>query len=466
MREEIHEKFDKQNENNRLIREEIHEKFDKQSEENRLVSEKLDQNKEEMKQQVAEQIAQMRSELREYRHTWEEKFSEIQKKQEDSIKELREDADKKHEEMREARETDRQEWKGAIQNTQTSIKRIHNKIEMHIKDSNKRQEELAAELHETIQQKQQEQCHTNDIVKQKLEEVNNKQRSTEQKLDETSKEKTVRIEELKCHIAKMKETQERLQRQLIESECGNGHRINGPQHHDLKYNGTDRYPMEFLKELSELQETYYPNDGIKWIGRHLEMDAGIWWRVIRNQVTTFEEFKEAFTQKYWGQERQDEIRDHLEYGKFDWHGQVSSIQYIERILLECRQLSPTITDKQLIRKIAKHFSRDVQLAVVTRGINTIPNFESLIVEYTQIRPRNNKDFQYTAKAESESRRERGDDRPRREWGEKVTARTQYNRNAGGETINTMNFVNKGASTSGIEPKRQTQEDKKKNHAAQ
>ena len=81
------------------------------------------------------------------------------------------------------------------------------------------------------------------------------------------------------------------------------------------------------------------------------MDAGIWWRVIRNQVTNFEEFKEAFTQKYWGQERQDEIRDHLEYGRFDWHGQVSSIQYIERILLESRQLTPTITDKQLIRKI-------------------------------------------------------------------------------------------------------------------
>ena len=119
-------------------------------------------------------------------------------------------------------------------------------------------------------------------------------------MDETSKEKTTRIEELKCHIAKMKETQERLQRQLIEGECGTGSRINGPNHHDLKYNGTDRYPMEFLKELSELQETYYPNDNIKWIGRHLEMDAGIWWRVIRNQIATFEEFREAFTQKYWG----------------------------------------------------------------------------------------------------------------------------------------------------------------------
>ena len=122
------------------------------------------------------------------------------------------------------------------------------------------------------------------------------------------------------------------------------------------------------------------------------MDAGIWWRVIRNQIATFEEFREAFTQKYWGQERQDNIRDHLEYGRFDWRGQVSAIQYIERILLESRQLAPTITDRQLIRKIARHFGRDIQLAVITRGITTIPNFEPLIIEYTQIQPRNNKEF--------------------------------------------------------------------------
>ena len=164
--------------------------------------------------------------------------------------------------------------------------------------------------------------------------------------------------------------------------------------------------------------------------------------------------REAFTQKYWGQERQDEIRDHLKYGRFDWHGQVSAIQYIERIFLESRQLTPTITDRQLIRKIARHFGRDVQLAVITRGITTIPNFESLIVEHKQIRPRNNKEFQYAAKAEGESRREREDNRPRREWGEKVTARAQYNRNAGGQPVNTISFVNKGASTSTVdEPKR-------------
>ena len=116
----------------------------------------------------------------------------------------------------------------------------------------------------------------------------------------------------------------------------------------------------------------------------LEMDAGIWWCVIRNQISTFEEFKEAFTLKYWGQERQDNIRDNLEYGRYEWNGPVTAIQYVERILLESRQLSPALTDRQLIRKISRHFGRDLQLAVITRGITNIPNFEALITEYTSI----------------------------------------------------------------------------------
>ena len=151
---------------------------------------------------------------------------------------------------------------------------------------------------------------------------------------------------MKCHL-------ERLQRQLIECESGPINRVNGQIHVELKYNGTDRFPIEFLKELSEIQELYYSNNDIKWIGKHLEMDAGIWWHVIRNQISTFEEFKEAFTLMYWGQERQDGIRENLEYGRYKWNGPITAIQYVERILLESRQLTPTLTDRQLIKKISR-----------------------------------------------------------------------------------------------------------------
>ena len=157
--------------------------------------------------------------------------------------------------------------------------------------------------------------------------------------------------------------------------------------------------MEFLKELSEHHEQHYPSDNIKWIGRHLEADAEVWWRVIRSQVSNFEEFKEAFIQKYWGQEKQDTIRDNLEFGRYNWRGGLNPVQYMERLLLESRQLTPAITDRQLIKKLARHFGREFEVAVVTRGVNAIQTFESLIVEYSNIQNRRNREFGYAPNQE-------------------------------------------------------------------
>ena len=365
-RREQNEKFEKQKEEANENLKVINEKFDK-------LEEKLDKHKEE--------VTQIRAEMREHMNTYDQKINEVQKQQDETIKELKNDTDKKFGELRETREIDRQELKNIAQNTQTSIKKINNKVETHIKENHKKQEELKDELFQTVRQLQQEQGDTNNTIQQKIDEVDGRQKTTELRLDENAREKTTRINELKCQI-------ERLQRQLIEGESGIINRINGHAHVELKYNGTDRFPMEFLKELSVIQQLYYSNNDIKWIGKHLEMDAGIWWRVIRNQISTFEEFKEAFTLKYWGQARQDNIRDNLEYDRYEWNGPITAIQYVERILLESRQLSPTLTDRQLIRKIARHFGRGLQLAVITRGITTIPNFEALITEYTSIQSSN------------------------------------------------------------------------------
>ena len=136
--------------------------------------------------------------------------------------------------------------------------------------------------------------------------------------------------------------------------------------------------------------------------------------------------------------------------------------------MESRQLTPTLTDRQLIKKIARHFGREIQLAVITRGITTIPNFESLIVEYTQIHPRNNREQNYEAtngggnsNRESESYPNKGTGVQKRTWGDKPTARTQRHRAGERQHINTIEFTNKGASTSGNEPKMERHEEKKK-----
>ena len=57
------------------------------------------------------------------------------------------------------------------------------------------------------------------------------------------------------------------------------------------------------------------------------------------------------------------------------------------------RLIPIISDRQLIKKLARHYNREIQVAVVTRGIITINNFEILLREYMSVTSRTNNDAQ-------------------------------------------------------------------------
>ena len=143
----------------------------------------------------------------------------------------------------------------------------------------------------------------------------------------------------------------------------------------------------------QLQEAYYPAENMKWISRHLTGEAAIWWRIVRSQINTFQEFAEIFVEKYWGATQQERIHDQLEYGRYNPHGTLSTIQYMERFGLQCRQLIPIMLDRHLIKKLARHYNRETQVAVVTRGITMINNFEILLQEYMNVTSRRNNDAQ-------------------------------------------------------------------------
>ena len=64
---------------------------------------------------------------------------------------------------------------------------------------------------------------------------------------------------------------------------------------------------------------------------------------------------------------------------------MNMIQYLERKLLENRQLIPPIPDQYLIRKIAKHYSQGVQIAIITCGVSTINEFEQVLSEFMGVR---------------------------------------------------------------------------------
>lgn len=255
------------------------------------------------------------------------------------------------------------------------------------------------------------------------------QKDTAEKLDSVSVEKGRRLDEMTTNMSSLQENQQRFQRRLEEIEIrpaatGTGSGVNK----ELVYNGEESFPMEFLKELTEIQEVYYPMENTKWIGKHLTGEAGIWWRIVKDQVNTFEEFREVFTEKYWGAIQQERVRDQLEYGKFRPNGSLTMVQYLERKVLECRQLIPIMSDRHLIKKLARHYEREIQIAVITRGIVNISSFENLLKEYMSIAPRMyNREVndRQAVKAENNSKQPRDQQsKPRAQWngGYKPTTR--------------------------------------------
>lgn len=153
---------------------------------------------------------------------------------------------------------------------------------------------------------------------------------------------------------------------------------------DLTFTGDESYPMEFLKELKEIRQLYYQEDEIRWITRYLSGEAVTWFRIIKNEIQCFAAFEELFIEKYWGSHIQESVRDRLEYGKYRPNGGMSATQYMQKHILQCRQLVPPISDQHLIKKLARHYGREFEVATFTRGIKDIPRFENLLRDYTKI----------------------------------------------------------------------------------
>lgn len=56
----------------------------------------------------------------------------------------------------------------------------------------------------------------------------------------------------------------------------------------------------------------------------------MWWCITRSKVKNFEGFMEIFTEKHWRNERQEHVRDDLEYGRFIDDEQCNTVQYLVR----------------------------------------------------------------------------------------------------------------------------------------
>ena len=271
--------------------------------------------------------------------------------------------------------------------------------------------------------------------------------SAEENLNDVSTEKGRRLDEIASNLTTVREIQQRVQRRLEEMEQRPAVAVNGTSiNKDATFDGEDNFPIEFLKDLRELQETYYSEDSTRWIGRHLTGEAAIWWRIVREQIKTFKEFEEAFMGIYWSATQQERVRDQLEYGRFNPNGSLNMIQYMERCISKSRQLIPILSDKHMITKLTRHYYRELQIAVVTRGVTTINSFETLLCEYMNINTRTENDGQkvgersvikYKGDAPPPRQMNNGNNKPRAGWRDNIVQRVPTSETSKPQTINSL-----------------------------
>jgi DNA repair exonuclease SbcCD ATPase subunit len=296
----------------------------------------------------------------------------------------------------------REEIKNSNEGWKEEIKKTEQKFEKIVKQSN---ENFKSEVNKSTKNLSENLNRINQEMRKELKEVRtltsaNKEENTRIIKQQENMEEQIRqlAEEKGRRIDEVKEKQDQLQQKVTELEArpaaSNVHPVTISQEviKEVKYNGRDPYPMEFLHELKQVREQFYPNGGIKWIGRHFEAEATVWWRIVQHQLSTFEQFEHAFMNKFWSQEIQEEIRDFLEFGRYKPQNGLTMIQYFEREVLQCRQLTPPITEQHLIRKLARHYGRDIEIAIITRGINTVAQFEHLLREFTKITERDRRNY--------------------------------------------------------------------------
>jgi hypothetical protein len=334
---------------------------------------------------------------------------------------------------------------------------LRREVTQGLQDASDKQAEFIHAINQDVHKQREQQNEKLKEVQEVVEEVNKKQKENEICLREITETNKKAAEEVNGKLDKLQEGQKRLQVRVENAEERRLPIGAGPlPREQITFSGVEPYPMEFLSELEEIQQLYYDEGSTRWINHHLSGDAATWWKLTRQQIHSFQEFKDVFIQKYWDELRQEHVRHDLEYGRYEWHKHKSMSHYMEGKLLEVRHLTPAIPTAQIIRKISKHFGREIQLATLTRGIKTITEFGSLLDEYeTLMMPTRNARVNAPTQQHNESGTPYGGNTQRFGGVNKYVPKSEVDKERGfhkrdthKHAVSTMEIVNSQPSTSG------------------
>ncbi|XP_039291939.1 golgin subfamily A member 6-like protein 22 [Nilaparvata lugens] len=144
-------------------------------------------------------------------------------------------------------------------------------------------------------------------------------------------------------------------------------------------------PMQFLIKLKE----YLRRSGkINWseqssiIEKSFDSQHSAWWMIIQASIDSLEQFEERFTNKFWSQLTQDSVRERLRTGKFIRGRKLNASEYFIKQMLIARNLTPALSDEEIIIKLVKHYGTGLETARFNRNVKTVPEMEKLLEEWS------------------------------------------------------------------------------------
>lgn len=389
---------------------------------NKQLTDKL----EEHTQQVTRNICQLRAETKEMLNDMRKETRELVRNEIDAVKKTLAESVKDVREM-------------MIKEDKELERRI-TKINKRVEEVDKTWNEQRSIQREEIRQE----------IKSASDEINVNLSQIGEQLADSITQRKKKEEEVDDRINKMREDQREINSKLAkvsEVPASRGGQVEPTKH--VTFSGEEAFPMEFLKELDEIKEVFHGERDTKWVRQYLEKDAALWWRLVKDKISTYSEFREAFTEKFWGPTIQDEARDRLEFGKFHHNDVLNPIQYMQQRILEARQLIPPLTDRHIINKLSRHYSHDVSVAVIMRGIQDIGSFEGLLREFMTVRWQQARSpTQPMPKVERESAQTYSDDRK----GQQKHNNGRFGKNKSWQLDRREAVVEKGSAENGYVPK--------------
>ncbi|KAK4880516.1 hypothetical protein RN001_008662 [Aquatica leii] len=166
----------------------------------------------------------------------------------------------------------------------------------------------------------------------------------------------------------------------MEMMCQN---IHGPCD-GMKFYGDSRVnPNMFVKNLEQGIGKIKDINRVKGIIRKtMNEEAEIWFSMIEQDIQSFEEFKFAFLNRYWGRIEQSKVRRMIMHGKYKGYER-SRECYATKIISQVKQLSPPMEEEEIIYYIGEHFEEDINRRIGLENIRTIEELMVLLKHLDQ-----------------------------------------------------------------------------------